>query len=148
MHYDPETGVFSWIKARAGLTVGVAGTLQPNGYRRICLDQRLYWAHRLAWFYMTGKRPENIVDHIDGAPSNNRWANLRDVTQRVNLQNQRRGHSDSKTGILGVTPHGRDFMATIKVDGANKYLGLFSTPEKAQEAYLAAKRKWHAGGVL
>jgi hypothetical protein len=45
-------------------------------------------AHRVAWFLMTGAWPEGVIDHVDGDRANNRWANLRDVTTKMNNANR------------------------------------------------------------
>lgn len=140
--YNPDTGVFSSLKT--GASVGT----RNNGYIRIGFKRQLYYAHQLAVLWMTGKWAADVVDHIDGNKSNNRWNNLRVVTHAVNLQNMTRGHSDSKLGILGVseTPHGT-FRAQICVSGKNKTIGTFKTLEEAKQAYLAEKAVQHKGAV-
>lgn len=53
------------------------------------------------------------------------------------------GGRPNKTGVKGVTriPSGK-FRATITVDKAAKYLGLFDTLEAARDAYLRAEAKY------
>ena len=57
LHYDPVTGIFTNIAPRKKIVVGsVAGSLdQESGYWMIGLERRRYYAHRLAWLYMTGE---------------------------------------------------------------------------------------------
>ena len=51
LEYDPETGLFKWIKARPKIKVGdIAGGLDDAGYIRIKIDGLKYRAHRLAIF--------------------------------------------------------------------------------------------------
>ena len=38
---------------------------------------------------VTGKDPDQVIDHIDNNPLNNDISNLRDVTQRENLLNRK-----------------------------------------------------------
>jgi hypothetical protein len=90
------------------------------------------------------------VDHIDGNPSNNAWANLRLVDKHVNLQNQRKPHSNNMVGLLGVSvykPNGK-FKAQIMVDGRVRSLGYFLCPHEAHDAYLKAKRALHKGCTI
>ena len=58
-------------------------------------------AHRLAWRLQTGDWPEGVIDHINGNDQDNRFSNLRDVTQSVNMKNQKR-HSRHTSGATGV----------------------------------------------
>ncbi len=88
------------------------------------------------------------MDHLNGDASDNRLANLRDVPQEVNQQNQRRANADSKTGLLGASPRGPRFQAAITTQGDRRYLGLFDTAEEAHQAYLTAKRQLHAGCTI
>ena len=90
LHYDPDTGIFTWLadgkcKRKAGDT---AGTLDSsNGYIRIRIDKRSYVAHRLAWLYMHGSWPDELLDHINRDRADNRAVNLRQVNYTYNAYN-------------------------------------------------------------
>lgn len=143
--YDPDTGAFT---RPDGVPVGCKIRL---GYVMLWLDGRSWYAHRLAWLYMTGHWPKKHIDHINGNPSDNRWANLRDVTVQANAQNRHRVRSDNKTGFMGVTRQGsakNPFVAKIKGRTGVVYLGSFKTAEEAHEAYLRVKRRIHEGCAL
>lgn len=149
--YDPETGLFSWNVTRGRSNAGsTAGSPHARGYLSIRVDLGRYLAHRLAWFYVHGEWPENQIDHINGIRTDNRIANLRDVTASVNQQNQRRGQSGGKTGLLGVSLFKRTgrYKSEIRHFCETKYLGYFDTAQEAHEAYLKAKRELHEGCVI
>ena len=150
LHYSPETGVFTrLVRTSRSVKVGdVAGTVDASGYIRIRVDGVLYLAHRIAFLWMTGEWPQQLVDHINGVRDDNRWSNLRPATNAENQQNQRRAQSSNKLGLLGVTPVGKRFVAQIKVDWRQIHLGTFDTPEQAHDAYIAAKRRLHSGNTL
>ncbi|MFW4291481.1 HNH endonuclease [Salmonella enterica subsp. enterica serovar Paratyphi C] len=46
------------------------------GYIRIYINKKWYLAHRLAWLYVTGKWPINVIDHINRNKADNRFINL------------------------------------------------------------------------
>lgn len=115
-HYNKKTGVFT---RRSNGKVSI-----QKKRVRIRIDGKLYIASRLAWLYVTGKWPENEIDHRDRDPMNNRWKNLRDLTHEANLQNN---------GGKGYTKKGRKWQ----VQRSHKYIGLFNTKE---EAAIAATR--------
>jgi hypothetical protein len=99
----PES-VFYWGfgNGRAVKAGSKAGTLHKKGYTQIKINGNLFMAHRLIWFVTYGKFPDNQIDHIDGDKSNNRIENLRDVSQKVNSQNQKkldRPDADLPTGV-------------------------------------------------
>lgn len=150
LSYDPATGVFTRILRTHGkVKIGsVAGSPNSKGYLQCRVDNRLYLLSRLAFLYMTGKPPSHGVDHINGIRTDNRWANLRDVPQRINCENRRSAGRHSKTGLLGVSPRGSGFVATIGVRGSKLVLGSFDDPRVAHAAYLAAKRRHHVGNTL
>lgn len=154
LHYDPETGVFTW-RARDAATRGwnaryagkVAGfDWSPNGktfYRSIRIFDWPFLGHRLAVLYMTGSWPERDVDHRDLDGLNNRWTNLRPASKSQNGAN-RGASAVSRSGMKGVTFDARAcrWRATIGVMGQQKWLGSFSTPEEAQTAYADAATKY------
>lgn len=152
LEYNPETGLFMRLvttnsRALAGTIVGA----QSKGRLAIQIDGVKYEASRLAWLYMTGSWPTGVVDHKDGDPTNNRWANLRDVTQRMNVENMLQAPSHNKScGLLGATWHKRTkrWMAQIKVNRVRQHIGYFDTAEQAHQAYVNRKRLVHAGALL
>lgn len=150
LSYDPDTGVFTWIKKPSSKTLlgAVAGTLTVYGYLQIGLHKKLYKAHRLAWFYYYGRWPSHNIDHINGCRTDNRIANLRDVPPAVNNQNQTKPQKGN--AYLGVhqMKGKHKWRAAIHLNGKSIYIGSFDTPEAARDAYIAAKRKLHAGCMI
>lgn len=146
LHYDPCTGVFTWLVQKSSRRkVGdEAGGICGNGYRQIGLDGKLYLTHRLAWLWMIGEWPKDQIDHINGVRDDNRWSNLREATNAENCQNLKI-NSNNKSGYMGVSWHAKKgkWKAQISSTGCNKYLGQFTSPEDAHAAYLAAKAIVH-----
>lgn len=144
LSYDPETGVFRWLRSSAGRRVGEVAGSGRNEYRSIGIQGKKFQAHRLAFAYMTGAWPADFVDHVNGVRDDNRWANLRPATQSENSCNQRQAkRRDNSSGLLGVSRHGNAWKAQIGLNGKNTYLGSFATLELAHDAYLTAKRAMH-----
>jgi hypothetical protein len=148
LHYNPETGCFTWLVCKKGLRAGtVSNNITTAGggkmYKRIRIDQKDYLAHRLAFLYMTGSFPKETVDHIDGDGLNNIWSNLRDVSISENNRNLRI-RSDNSSGITGVTRRsdGKKWVAQIWVNGKFKYLGFFEEIEDAAAARYTAEKKY------
>lgn len=82
-----------------------------------------------------------VVDHVNGDIFDNRKCNLRICTYSENMKN--RSSCGSKTGFKGVYKAKKKFLASVRSDGKNYYLGLFKTPELAAEAYKVAAKKLH-----
>lgn len=149
IRYDPETGDFRWIKPRArwmnpGAPAGTVGCHRKA--LLIGIYGRRYYAHRLAWLYMTGDWPRGVIDHKNGDPLDNRFSNLRDVSSIANQQNMHRRPKGSDQSLpFGVTrtTNGVRFTSHIRVNGEHHYLGCFKTKEEAHDAYISAKRKLH-----
>lgn len=153
VRYDPETGIFTWVfskNAHYPIVLGNRADTISKGYCRVGIKRVRYAAHRLAWLYMTGEWPKNMVDHINGNPLDNRFCNLRDVTASVNLQNQRKASPRNKLGFLGVSfnKKSRKYDAFICTNYQKKWLGNYLTPEEAHRAYLTAKRVLHVGCTI
>lgn len=135
LHYDPETGVFTWIGERSHFKGKRAGSKDGQGYRRIGIQGVLHAEHRLAFLYMTGEMPVE-VDHENRVRDENRWENLRAATRSENCQNKK-SH--------GVSYHAKTgkWQAYIKLNGKQHYLGLYETAEDARIVYLQAKNGMH-----
>ena len=148
LHYDEVTGIFTRLVPRGNRTDGaVAGSAHHSGYLSIYVLGRSYQAHRLAWFWMTGRWPSE-VDHRNGIKSDNKWANLREVDRSANNQNKRRAQRNNRTGLLGVGKDRGGYRARIWLGGKNKHLGTFASADAAHSAYLRAKRQLHIGNTL
>lgn len=142
--YDRKTGEFFWKrqtskyfnKARIGT---LAGTIDSDGYVKIVLSRKPYFAHRLVWLLEYGEQPE-FIDHVDGNKSNNRISNLRAVSQRQNQSNR----PEHRSGHLIGTTKIRDgkWRAQIETRRKNvrfhRHLGYFETQQEAHAAYMAA----------
>lgn len=140
LDYEPETGAFTWKKKIASkVVVGTtAGGVYTLGYVVIGIGGRIYYAHRLAWLYMTGNWPAQ-VDHRDGDKANNMWANLRLATSQQNALNSKRPRTNT-SGLKGVSWHkaAKKWAAAITIDGRATHLGLYEDAELAHAAYMAA----------
>lgn len=137
LDYDRETGHFTWKISAKAITIGaIAGHIKTDdGYIRIKIQGKRYYAHILAWFYITGAWPVGKLDHRNTYRGDNRFENLREGTSSQNSGN-RKTDFDNKLGIKGVTeePSGR-FRAKICKDGKIYSLGCFATKDQAAEAY-------------
>lgn len=144
--YDPETGVFRrrYAVNRRFYAGQEIGSLGGHGYTVVWIRGQRILAHRLAWFYVHGKWPENTIDHINGYKRDNRIANLRDVMHAENMQNLRRRHKDNKSGFQGVIRKRGRYRAAIGTYGKTKHIGTFDTAQEAHDAYLEAKARLHS----
>jgi hypothetical protein len=146
LHYDPLTGVFTWLVCKATwIRIGdVAGTPDKDGYTVITIDGKKMRAARLAWLYMTGGWPQHEIDHKDTCKSNDIWTNLREATHNQNQHNQSKPINNT-SGYKGVHWHKRDqcWAVVIRINGKAKWLGNFDTPKLAHAAYSDAASQYH-----
>mgnify|MGYP001616455838 FL=1 len=151
-HYDYETGVFWKLPATTARLNCAAmcrklGCLNiTSGYVVVGVNKEQFYAHRLAWLYMTGEWPKDQIDHKNGNRADNKFDNLRDATDGQNKQNRQRAQVDNKCGFLGVhwNKQANKWQSELKTAGKKMYLGQFSNPEYASDAYLKAKRLKHS----
>jgi hypothetical protein len=138
--------VFIWKAPRNGwIKQGqLAGNLRKDGYMQISvtwgLKRKLFLSHRLAWFYVYGVWPKNQIDHINGVRIDNKIENLRDVTIRENNQNVNRHRNGSLVGCCFRKKY-NNWEANIKINGKQKYLGVFNTEQEAHSAYMVASNQ-------
>ena len=146
LDYDSETGVFRWRLSRGAAVAGrVAGSVHNTGYRYIAVDGVSHKAHRLAWLYVYGVPPKDLIDHIDRAPDNNAIANLREATHAENQQNKRvyKNNASGFKGISWYAPTQR-WRVRIQHGGINRCLGYFPKIEDALAARKAAEAEFHS----
>lgn len=141
LHYDPETGVFTWHETGMGRNLSrvAGGLVDRRAYVSISIDYRKYRAHRLAWFYVYGEWPA-VIDHIDGNGLNNALSNLRPALRWQNSANSKRSKANV-SGVKGVYWEARKarWCARIMVRGKYHYVGSFRDFEDAVKARKKAE---------
>ena len=145
LDYDPETGVFTWLVRRGRAAAGsVAGCVHSEGYVRVKVDGATHVAHRLAWLFVYGEWPKQEIDHINRVKTDNRIANLRDVSRRENALNVG-VFSNSTSGVTGVYWCKREgkWLTQITVFGRDQHLGYFADFNDAVAARHAAEMEVH-----
>lgn len=146
LHYDPETGIFTWLavmgRARPGHRAGHVNNVL--GYVLIKIRTRRYLAHRLAWLYIHGYLPPDDTDHINGIRGDNRISNLRPATRSENTINQGI-RCNNTSGYKGVywDKQREKWHARCRADGKTYYLGRFDAVEDASAVYQAFAAKHH-----
>lgn len=139
--YDKERGILiwknHWRKSTASRFIGeIAGRKTKDGYINIKLQSKMFKVHRLIWFIETGEWPE-IVDHKNGNVTDNRFLNLRDVTNRVNCSNAYFHREGKMVGCTWAKDKGR-WKSQIKILKKTYFLGYHDTEQEAHERYLSA----------
>ena len=117
-----------------------AGSLMGTGYRRVYLDGVEYGEHRLIWKLVYGYDPD-VINHKDHNRSNNALENLENGTTADNNRHSAAAINALPLGVKQLKEGGRvydRYMARATVDGKRLYLGTYSTPEQAHQAYLEA----------
>lgn len=146
--YIPDSGLFAWKvrpahhfkresdqrgfnKVHAGKS---AGSISNNGYMGVGIMGKRMQVHRLAWFMFYGEWPD-CVDHVNGDRTDQRIANLRNVSVRENNRNRAgvKGRPNAANGVYWCSYH-QKYRARIKVEGRDMHIGYFSTIEEARTA--------------
>lgn len=80
------------------------------------------------------------VDHINGNKLDNRRVNLRLATRQENARNKR-AQKNNKCGYKGVSPSGKKFRASIRINKKQIHLGMFATSDAAAHARDKAEKE-------
>jgi len=141
-HHFPDEGVWKcWLSRFPGKRAGCQHHLR-GGYWVLSISSHPYRAARVIWLWMTGEMPR-MIDHINGDPSDDRWANLRSVSRTKNMRNLRL-QARNKTGHPGVwwDEARGNYQAFIGIGGKRKSLGRFSDLSDAVAARALAEREY------
>lgn len=134
--YDSETGLLYHnrdkssgrdgriLKAKKG---DLCGQYRDDGYLRVRYKGKQPKQHRVIWWVVTGKWPENEIDHINGITDDNRLCNLREVDDFGQPKNHKKYKSNT-SGITGVYWHKRDKKWFAQISNNKKliFLGYFN----------------------
>jgi hypothetical protein len=144
--YDENTGELKWeveksFKIRKGHS---ASTDSGNGYKKVMLNGKNMYVHRIIWAMKYGEFPEQI-DHINGIRSDNRLSNLRKADNLLNSHNHHK-FRETNSGFRNVYFDKRygTFRATIYSNGKRIYMGTFITAIDAHKAVLDARNKYQS----
>lgn len=145
--YNPETGEFKWkiTQGKAKYGNDAFCFMFQNGEKAVCHTRILsknYTTFRLIVFWMTGymPSPNRDVMSIDNNIMNMKWNNIR-VGARSDVRIKARTYGLCAMKGVYWNKAVKKYVAQIKINGKQKYLGLFKTEHEAHEAYMKAARK-------
>src|SRR5208337_3881401 len=139
LFYNEKTGFWIWINKTSkfsNINVGDrAGTLDEKGYIVITIKGKRYYAHVLAWFYMTGEWPKDEIDHRDLDKANNKWLNFR-LSNRLQNCSHRLKNTNNTSGFKGVyfDKRANKLRVRITVNNELKCVGSFTNIIRAAQA--------------
>ena len=145
LHYNPETGLFTWkVTLTNNAPFGSIAGCPVQGYITIGINKKLYRAHRLAWLYMYGCFPIDILDHINRDRADNKISNLRLANKQQNAYNCQ-VHKNNTSGFRGVSWHkaSNKWRATCSLQGKSYNLGVYITAEEASIVYEEFVKEHH-----
>lgn len=150
-YYNSESGKLYWKFHPHPQTMGKffgkeVGSIGKNGYRYFGINNKLYTVHRIVWLLMTGEFPE-VIDHINGNRSDNRFENLRISTKRLNSINQK-SHREGRLPGCSFRKDMQMWQARIRLNGVKRSLGCFNTETEAHLAYMNALRIYNLNSPL
>ena len=83
-----------------------------------------------------------VVDHKDNDKLNNRLSNLQLVTVRHNVSKDRKGGTSKYIGVHW-NENSNKWKSEIRINGKQKYLGLFKCELSAHHAYQKALNEYN-----
>jgi hypothetical protein len=125
--YEKETG--KWYFKKNGKLL--KGNITTAGYNVIHIDEKPYFSHILAWYYMTGEwsnPPGFVIDHINCNRADNRFENLRKISHSENSFNTK-----SKNEFTGVFYKNNNWAFQISINKKRIRKQGFKTKEEARD---------------
>jgi hypothetical protein len=144
LDYNPDTGIFTWKvnKSKRSNIGDIAGWLD-GGYTKLEINNKPYKAHRLAWLYVYGEMPKNLIDHVNNDRSDNKISNLREATYQQNSENYKTPKTN-KSGVKNVSWYKQlnKWVVSIGIKGKKKTIGYFDDLEFAELVAIEARNKY------
>lgn len=138
--YDPDTGDLTWLidvakNVRKGTKIK---SKNVQGYLIFRYQGKLYLAHRVCWLLHAGEWPKEMIDHINGDPTDNRAENLREVGAEGNARNMKQ-YRNNQSGQLGVSKNAQGkwtaHLGTIHLGTHEEYDKAVAIRKAAEEIY-------------
>ena len=111
-----------------------------NGYKCVNLyKNKKHFNHKLhrliAIHFIDNPNNLNIVDHIDGNILNNDINNLRWCSNKNNCENRKQIGKNNTSGFKGVFKNNNSWMAQIRNNKKNIYIGIYKDKIEAAKKY-------------
>ncbi len=144
--FDYRDGsLYNKISRGAAMKDTLAGYISQDGYRRVTIDLKTHYIHRIVYEMHFGVIPESLfIDHIDGDRLNNSINNLRVVSARQNQYNKskQRSTTSSYKGVW-FDKNRNKWKASFRFPDKRVYLGQFESEIDAAEAYNFYAKEVH-----
>ena len=120
-----------------------AGVLDKKGYKKIGINQKIYFEHHIVFLMNHGYLPKQI-DHINGVKNDNRIENLREVTNSQNKMNTKL-QSNNKSGIKNVNwcKKSNKWVVQLAVDNKKRWFGYYYDLNVAKFVAETMRYKYH-----
>lgn len=106
----------------------VAGSIDSKGYWRVGISGKEYRVHRIVYHLVTGEPldSDTQIDHINRNRLDNRFNNLRKVTNQQNQFNKRvlRNNTSGITGVVWYKPTSK-WKVQMRLNKKTTHLGYF-----------------------
>lgn len=125
-HFPSQAHANEWNNRKAGLRA--EGRKAPNGYRKVEVDGKSHYVHRVVWALMHGDiDPLMHIDHINGDKLDNRPENLRLADGAQNAWHHAM-YSHNTTGANGVYYEKKRKVYRAQIRVRNRLINLGQSP--------------------
>ena len=135
----PVLGAYNWYASFRG-----EGQDYPYAKRMTALsgERKTIWLHREVLRLHGIDVPKGMVtDHINRDPLDNRFENLRVITNAMNARNSDRWDKSRGASYRKDAWRKKKYQARIRIGQKQVSLGYYHTEEEAHEAYMKEAKK-------